>query len=682
MQPETPTPVKKKKDWKELRTVRLLQVSASQMEKFQLCRRKWWLDHVRKLPSPPIAPGTFGDVLHKVLERYLKADGTGRDTSGNAVNLYPDKWTAAANRYTGETEGEISTAEASVIQKLVEASIEGGVLERLPDREIEVEFTDTILEQKCHKCEGCGKTQCPTCGDAGDALTDGETCPDCGTKDGGGIVTCPDCKGDGKGVTVTVKGFVDYLTPDGIQDHKSTKNMKYAKSKNDLTKDVQMMTYGKQLLEALKADGKPLPEKIYFRHNVYCKDPNNLKVRKTEVFVTPEDVFSFWETLKVMAREMTVVRRASESWHHVQGPENTAHACNAYGGCHYRGICSGMESEEEYAKRMEPQISYNSDTNVLAIQDAAKYNNEVTGTVGATSENPVLRNSIMGLLDKLKEREAAVKANTSGAPSPAATQATALQQAQAPAVTALASAPATIALPAASGDRMDLPAPWADAGCRACGGVGMSTKGSQCPICDAKARLKKAWQSKDFDIQVIDPGTYYWKFKPQDNSMFAGAVPEIEGIFRTAVAEAPVKTEVKTMIATPSSTETHTSVVTTPAPAPAAAPSVDKRTRTRKSFTLVINALVTFGSGPNPKVTRLVDTFAALQMELAQAAGKSYYEIDAFKRRDIVMEKAETIAESFGTDYVVADLANGTPDLKALCEAIRPYAGVEVVGTV
>ena len=120
-----------KKSWRETRTIRLMLLSATQLETAELCIRKWWLHWVRKLSTSKTTSQTFGTVLHDVNQRFLKTDNVGRDPkTGQSMELFPPGWTKAVSRHrdpdTGaeEIEGEVTPAEADTIQRLVKEAIE------------------------------------------------------------------------------------------------------------------------------------------------------------------------------------------------------------------------------------------------------------------------------------------------------------------------------------------------------------------------------------------------------------------------------------------------------------------------------------------------------------------------------------------------------------------------------
>jgi hypothetical protein len=237
--------------------------------------------------------------------------------------------------------------------------------------------------------------------------------------------------------------------------------------------------------------------------------------------------------------------------------------------------------------------------------------------------------------------------------------------------------------------------PWANGACRACAGLGFNSQGVPCRICDLVAVKQKRPTSDAFLVQSLGDGTCYWESKADaktngQSPMLANAGKAVKQEVKTEIPEATGKQPEVQHIATETMVPSVQKIsVSLPAPAPApVVPAtttvpMDKRFRSKKGFTLVLNAAVTKGEN---KVTRLIDVFHEMQSDFntAQAAqgGKTYYDYDPFKRRDEFAKVAEKLCEQFGTDFVVADAVGGTPDFKALVEAIRPYASMEIVGTV
>lgn len=311
--------------WMQRKRRRTCSFSPSQMETFVLCPRKWWFKSVRLLYDPPKGSTTFGTVLHAVLERWLSADQTGRCTkTGQEVDLYPPGWTRAINQYTGEFDGEVSATEIVLIQKLVNMAIEEGILCRIPGRKIEQHFKKVIMQLACVDCGGVG---------------------------------CSSCNMTGVGTEIYSTGFIDLVTPEGIEDHKTTSNMQYAasnrpKASRYLGGNLQIMLYARMQLQELLEQGQPLPQTYSVTHNVYLKNQQKPRVKKVSVTLFTQAIFDFWtEKVEPLVRWMAHYRSVAERWHQV--PDNSEKgACNAYGGCPYLPICTGREDETRYEDRV------------------------------------------------------------------------------------------------------------------------------------------------------------------------------------------------------------------------------------------------------------------------------------------------------------------------------------------
>lgn len=709
-------------DWKKARTVRLLVTSPSQHETFDLCKRKWWLKHVRKLKEASSTSQVFGTVLHSVIDRWLRGDALGRDPqTGMMVDLYPPGWMRATNRFDEtKADGDVTPAEGDLIKRLVSAAIEQGVLEKPLDRVIEQNFQESIIHLPCPRCEGTGETFVEE--EPGNSL--------------GATETCSVCKGDGKGTHVMIKGFIDLLDPHCVTDHKSTKSMKWAKSPAKLRNDIQMRVYAWYLLVKLyRANDMQPPEKIILRHNQFCKDENDLRVRKTEAFITPEEIDAFWGDMERRAVEMDGLRRRADKWSDCPDPPEFADACNAYGGCNFRSICGGRETEEIYEKRLarweEMQYVHGGNTSNLAA------------AMSATAQLPEEKGNAMSLADKLNGRNAVNAAVTGTTQIPPVTVNPPVQVAAQPVMQQAPMAVAAVAQPVQQQAPVAQPVvqqqapvaqvaaavqgavagagpqfkhsvipnavPWAVDGCGGCKGLGFNSRGAACRICEANGPkcTPPLPSATTFNLTPQGDGTVVWvsKTDPDDNgvSPFTGTagqpvVTEAKTQPAAPVQQAPVAVQQAPVAQAPVAQVAAAPVAQPVQTAPLAqveVPTGDvkgqgRAGRPKKGFILVINAVVAKGEerlNSGRGVVRLNEVlvkFGALLAERCVAAGilkpnQTYFDLPAFDRRDELAKAAEQICENFGSDLVVADLANGTPDLKALCEAIRPFAGMEIV---
>lgn len=635
----------KEKTWQEKRERKEIRTSASQHETFERCRRAWWFPKVRRLPAPETTHSqAFGTILHAVCERYLEADDLGRDRkTGEPVDLYPEGWHVAINRY-GEVDGEISIAEQDQIKSMIAMAIEEGVLERRPDREVEKTFRQSIKVME-------------------------------------------------DGTNVQIEGFIDVFYPDTIEDHKTSKNSRYLKTPASLAKNTQVLIYAKVALEEIRKKGGALPRHITVRHNQYVKDPSERRpVRFVEAQIPIEDIDAFWNN-RIMenVRLMHITRKANK-WSEIPEPPDLAKACNAYGGCPYRLICSGRESEEYYEQR-------------VANGKKGSYNAAQVTVNG----KPPAKGAIMDLKARMAAKAAAENSDTP-TPAPASVNPPAEAGSSAAPVSAATSKPTA---PAASGEtsqvlgslsdgtELVLP-PWVDPANRASqnDGLGFNAEGSPCKISDMRGKKKGLPTSDMFDIEPMGDGTVYWLGK--DGTAAEGM--EGRSPLTMIVLQAPEPEATSEPAPEPQpAPEPKAEPKETPEPSkgkeePEAdeddednedsddKPKKNKGGRPSKSFVLVVNGSVqgnTMQKGSGRHVHNLHKILDEVGAIIASEKGKdSFYEINAFERRDCLAHYAPSLVPGLKTDIVVAQgVGTGASDLKALVDALIPHAGIVISGT-
>ncbi|MFG0319750.1 MAG: PD-(D/E)XK nuclease family protein [Planctomycetota bacterium JB042] len=570
-----------------------LWVSPSQIENYLLCNRKWWFKSVAKLAEVMKGSTTFGTVLHAVAERYLRADDTGRGPDGKPVDLYPPGWEVAKER-DGSTKA-LDEIEQGFVRRLIDQAIEQGILARMPGRKVEFEFKFPVAYSD-----------------------DGE-------------------------LEILAVGYIDELLPLEVSDHKTTKNMRYAKSARALKKSVQMMLYAKVALERMREQGSPLPESLTLTHKVYCKNPDDLRVRRTRAKVTPAEVEQFWtSTIVPTSRRMLDTKKTYSEWHDVPQPEDLAKACNAYGGCSYAPICTGRETPDQYRKRLE-------------IHAKRAHTPSAQSTPNRDSEGDPKVNIFQKRLDARRQASNGATAAPAVNGGPSATE-----EKPAP-------APAPAAAEAAPADAPSEAPPWARSGCEACKGTGFNSKGAPCRICDSMQRTEGKVTSADFVIVAEGDGTVVWEPKAGDAAAGSAEVAGTGGDVTVEEKEQPPEVEPE-VAAPPKEKSPEESGAEVPEPKDV----VPQRPRGRppKSFTLCIGCAPTRVSG---KTISLDQVFAKYAAQVAESQGaESYYVMDAFRRRDILCAGAEKIATEFGSAVVIA--VPQSPDTRAFVEALRPYA--------
>lgn len=621
--------------------------SASALKTYKMCKRKWWLDKVRKLTTWSSKANVFGSITHAVCERFLLADDQGYDRETHEpVELYPEGWHISLSTYpehvascrghkdhpdyvAGErfecdcphpVEGELTIEEQALVKGLVSQAIDAGVLERHPGREVEAE----IFYKAFHD----------------DALGD-----------------------------MNWIGYIDVLEPDMIQDHKTTSRMKYALSKAKLFDDLQMNLYGYHACFVRKINPPDL-EKMWFRHNVYCKDANDMRVRKTEVEKPLAEIKQYYDSqIEPCFRDMLLLIKNTNTWHDIEPPDDIAGSCNAYGGCPFLRICSGGETTDMYLKRVDRSANSGKKTN-------AKINPKETQT--------------MNLMEKKK-----MKKNTTTPPSTAASTAATTEPVEQEVHEKQEALPANAA-------------PWYIAGCKACSdndNPGIGSNGQPCMICVSRNRGKIDVES--YKQTVADDGTINWIEKASgetvlvDDSVAKAEIKTEDKVGNEADVEAEkaakaaaAKKKAETQKAADAEVKAKIPPATKPSKGSKASagdaefPINQKTCTNRRKFTLILGGSSVDGTMSNGAaigtVNRIV-TLAEFMVVLGESMGEVYaskmgeeqavnfYDINAFERRDFLCAHAGAIAEALGNSTLACP-SHTTPDEATVVAALRPLA--------
>lgn len=635
---------------------RTLVISASQLGNYHTCKRKWWFNRVQKLDEPPKMHFLFGETLHKVLERWLEADQLGIDPQTSMpVDLYPPGWNAG-----------LTPRESDLIQKLVAAGIEKGMIVRHPNREIEHGFIRHLADV------------------------------------GGSANTA-------QGWSVFITGFIDLLLPHRIEDHKTTSNMRYARSKAKLRKDTQMLIYAGELLMLAAEHGIEL-ERVELAHNVFLKDAESPRIRKTECkgddedegAVTREEIIKHWASVQrdSIAMLELKLRYPFENQHHeVPGPENTQQACRKYGGCPYLPICGGRISPHEYRVSVTRLIQEHERKLAMSTSIFSQHTGALMGAQGAPgaapaapalnpptpppAQAPDLSTTMFWWLAKRDDQQ----------PS----QATGAQiQAALAANPALADHPCMkhgdkewsqvgvvfgSPTPAPAAPQRQA-APWGRQDCTSCGGSGWNSQGGVCAICESLNQRDGTFTSANYDIVQNGDGTVTVTMK---SAPAAPAAPQTAQTVEIPNA-APQVEEAK-----PKGKKKGKKKKDEEAPAPATTPATTEestdlfdsiqikpgRGRPPKTFVLLIDAV--------PVGEKAIDAALILQQlgdALASERGaNSYYELPAFERRDMIASVVPKLVEQMLNKGEFVTVNSSSPDLDMLVTALRPYAHLTIEGT-
>jgi len=160
--------------------------SASAISTASQCQRKWFIEKVCKLATPPFSAGAFGTVFHAVLERYFLNQ-----------ELYPKGWFMYREDFGKGFLTSVNRSDQQLIISLATAGIEGGYLEHTPGTQVELPIRRKLWDAP----------------------------------------------------NVTLMGSIDKDTDFGIEDHKTSSNTRYLLSPDDLLSDIQMTIYARDWLD-------------------------------------------------------------------------------------------------------------------------------------------------------------------------------------------------------------------------------------------------------------------------------------------------------------------------------------------------------------------------------------------------------------------------------------------------
>ena len=139
---------------------------------------------------------------------------------------------------------------------------------------------------------------------------------------------------------IKVNGFIDLLDLSGVRplviDHKTTSDLKYAKTAAELREDPQMVLYGTFALLAALSQGIEVDE-VDAGHVVYLTKGAPL-AKKTVVTLGTAHLAAERKKLEGVVEEMKGYAK-TRTPDAVPGEPNS---CNKYGGCHFRDKCSAL----------------------------------------------------------------------------------------------------------------------------------------------------------------------------------------------------------------------------------------------------------------------------------------------------------------------------------------------------
>lgn len=594
-------------------------LSASQLSKAESCKRKWWFSKVKRLPQLRKVPDprTFGDIMHEVLNRYYSMDELGRGPDGKAVDLYPKGWHRTVSKFgadKGETR-QIGVADQALIKALISKAREDGKIHKPAESRCEHPFARELKHD--------------------------QPCPECGGQSQG----CRECQGSGV-VSVSyqprmwIVGSIDLLHEAGIEDHKSSKAKKWLLSQNKLLNDYQMNVYGNELLFIYEDKGLEPPASITLCHNGFVKDIENPLVKKTETKAgkcTPERLRSMWTSRVLpLADDLHDLRynKKPEHWTDVPSAEVGSKACEAYGGCPYKGICSGRYEPQEYKELIQRQNSNPSGCPKIDL------------VASATQHSGTGANTMVDFAARLAA--GASRPGGTGAPPAPAPQSRPKPRPKAATPPAAAKPQAVKGAP-----------PWHTPGCVPCtNNPGFNSRGTPCRICNIHSAKPGSGRktSDKFYIEAID-GMIVWSDGEDEGEMrFVNDVQTKSSTAPAPVPEAPALIQDPPLADVPAEEPEDEAEAPTPEPKPPAKkrgrgrpPGAKNKPKTGAPAPKKLKAggctlLIDCVSVTPQQTVSLSQLIAELGKKAAEANNvDSYYLLDFYKRREAMNQAFEQL---------------------------------------
>lgn len=456
---------------------------------------------------------------------------------------------------------------------------------------------------------------------------------------------------------IHVNGYVDVFMPAEIQDHKTTKDLKYAKTPEKLAQDPQMMMYARWCLMVADQQGRPHPRTIKLRHNVFVTSSGRVKLIETEV--TSHQVLSYWGNKMLPEIQQLYQDSTVEKWFELPDPDPELAACVKYGGCPFTGICTQVESPEQYVARIDPVVANQ--------KKQLKTKNATPNTINLMSQPNIFSDRLAAM------GKGRPSMNQTSQPTPINPPPAPLSQPQVEERPAVRPAPPQASLPSASGQTP----PWANPECTACGGKGFSSVKKPCRICDSWASKNGQKSSADFVIDTDAGGELIWEEKfvkppapPPQQLKVERIEPE-----KQALPLQPQRTDLPRT--TVEKIEERARMHEEPEEEGEQEASGKKRGRPKAGMNLFIGCSP--AKGMAREQVQIEDVLLYYGNQLAAREEKqSYFELQAFARRDMLASVAKQIAEENTNKNVIA--FGKSPDIDALLAALRPFATNVVEG--
>lgn len=228
---------------------------------------------------------------------------------------------------------------------------------------------------------------------------------------------------------IDVTGRIDVVNLAGnepeVLDHKTTSDMKYAKTAKDLAENPQMNMYAKFLRHWLEARKVAAPTEVRVTHVVYLTK-GKPKSKRTSTVLTNQHVDEQWAYLESVVEQMRV--DAVKTTPTEVDPNESS--CFKYGGCYFRSRCSTLRCGSQF--RLDDVFGSDETYDPAIVRSGA--NPEV---VFESASQPEKKESPMNIIEQLKQRRAEEAKAAAGGSSTAAPAASAAAQTPKPDVSRL-----------------------------------------------------------------------------------------------------------------------------------------------------------------------------------------------------------------------------------------------------
>lgn len=452
--------------------------------------------------------------------------------------------------------------------------------------------------------------------------------------------------------TVDCGGFVDLTIPhkNEIEDYKTTRNPKYYLSENPKSKlyfgkDTQMVLYGYDYLQR----NKEVTEVRLTHTNL---NPKMMHIKRRSVMIPRQEIEDYVKkeiipVVNDMEKDSKLNSRVAES----QLEPKSFDACSAFRGCEFLDICSGTCSKTQYRERFDE---------VIPVEKTVEIKSE-------KKEEP----KMSSYLDKLKARRlAADKEETPVVEAKAEETKADLVEAKEVLETTSEvevvpevevegeelveeTTPGTLEEPNSEqefkiGDQVS----WTNSAKKVLDGEITGFKDDETAFCrqQGKARgasvLISALSFTSFDVDQLEEPTLEDQSTPVD-------VAKVE--------------------------ETKADLVEAKEPVVVAGKESEP---TSSGFTVYLNCAPTQVKHAARFIT-IQRLFDIVIENIAADAGKSYWDLDAFKRREIFIRNIDTIITEAGMETISGVLVSGVnTESRQLVDALISRADMVIQGTV